>query len=121
MVRVKVDKSSNDYQTRSGMARSMDPNGKSRSESKKKTKWKNEKPKLDNARRLRGICFIDSDDEEYKDTLKHARRKLEVPMEAAMHCKKEIHSSTRKLVAELSASHKVPKTKYRCMVRPHVY
>ena len=29
----------------------------------------NEKPKLVSARRLRGIYFIDPDDEEYKETL----------------------------------------------------
>ena len=32
---------------------------------KEKQKWAVEKPKLDNARRLRGICFIELDDEEY--------------------------------------------------------
>ena len=47
-----------------------------------------EKPKLDNARRLRGIHFIDPEDGEYKETIKNAQRKLEVPMEAAMLCKK---------------------------------
>ena len=38
-----------------------------------------EKPKLGNARRLGGIDFIDPDDEEYKEILKHARRVLERP------------------------------------------
>ena len=61
--------------------------GRSRSESRKK-EWKNEKPQLDNARRLRGIYFIDPDDQDYKETLKHARRKLERPLDAAMLCKK---------------------------------
>ena len=49
----------------------------------------------------------------FKKPSKNARRKLEVPMEAALPSKKEIHSSTRKLGAELNASHKVPKTKKR--------
>ena len=31
--------------------------------------WANEKPKLDNARRLRGIYFIDLGDEEYKEII----------------------------------------------------
>ena len=31
------------------------------------------------ARRLRGICFIDPDDEEFKDVMKSARRKLAMP------------------------------------------
>ena len=56
--------------------------------------WKNEKPELDDARRLREIYFLDPDDEEYKETIKHARRGLERPM------------------AAVNASHKVPKTQY---------
>ena len=39
------------------------------SKRKEKQKWAIEKPKLDNARRLYGIYFIDPDDEEFKDTL----------------------------------------------------
>ena len=36
------------------------------SKRKEKQKWAIEKPKLENARRLRGIFFIDPDDEEFK-------------------------------------------------------
>ena len=57
-------------------------------QNREKKEWKNEKPQLDNARRLRGICFIDPNDEDYKETHKHARRKLERPLDAAMLCKK---------------------------------
>ena len=46
-----------------------------------------QKPKLDIARRLRGIYFVDPEDGECKETIKNARRKLEVPMDAAMLCK----------------------------------
>ena len=35
------------------------------SKCKEKQKWAIEKPMLDNARILRGICFIDPDDEEF--------------------------------------------------------
>ena len=52
--------------------------------SKAKQKWVIEKPKLDNARQLRGIFSIEPDDEEFKHTMKNARRKLEIPMPAAM-------------------------------------
>ena len=52
-----------------------------------KHKWSDEKPKLDNARRLRGIYFIDPEDKEFKETIKNARRKLETPMAPAMPCK----------------------------------
>ena len=48
------------------------------SERKEKQKWAFAKPKLDNARKLRGIHFIDLDDGEFKDIMKNARRKLEV-------------------------------------------
>ena len=53
------------------------------SKRKENQKWAIEKPKLDNAVRLRGIYFIDPDDEEFKDIMKQ-RRKLEVSMPAAM-------------------------------------
>ena len=54
------------------------------SKRKEKQKLAIEKPKLDNARNLRGIYFIYLDDEESKDIMKNARRKLEIPMPAAM-------------------------------------
>ena len=41
---------------------------------KEKHKWSNEEPKLDNARRLRGIYFIDPEDKEFKETIKNARK-----------------------------------------------
>ena len=43
---------------------------------REKQKWAIEKPKLDNARRLRGIYFIDPEDKEFKETIKNARKKL---------------------------------------------
>ena len=58
-----------------------------------KQKWAIETPKLDNARQLRGIFFIEPNDEEFKLTMKAARRKFEVPMPAAMPCKIPIESS----------------------------
>ena len=60
---------------------------------KVKQRWAIEKPKLDNARQLRGIFFIEPNDEEFKLTMKAARRKLEVLMPAAMPCKLPIKSS----------------------------
>ena len=53
------------------------------SKRKAKQKWIIEKPKLDNARQLRGIFLIEPDDEEFKHTVKDARRKLEIPMPRA--------------------------------------
>ena len=54
---------------------------------KEKHKWSNEKPHLDNARKLRGIYFIDPEDKKFKETIKNARKKLETPMGPAMPCK----------------------------------
>ena len=62
---------------------------------KAKQRWAIEKPKVDNARQLRGMFFIEPNDEEFKLTMKAARRKLEVPIPAAMHCKIQIKSSGR--------------------------
>ena len=45
-------------------------------QNREKQEWKNEKPKLDNARRLRGIYFIDPDDEEYKNPFKKCEEKV---------------------------------------------
>ena len=48
------------------------------SSKKGKAFWAVEKPKLDNARKLRGIYFIDADDGGFRETFqKHARKKLE--------------------------------------------
>ena len=54
---------------------------------KERQKWSHEKPHLDNARKLRGIYFIDREDKEFKETIKNARKKLETPMAPAMPCK----------------------------------
>ena len=61
------------------------------SKRKEKQKWAIEKPKLDSARRLRGIFFIEFDDEEFKRIMKNARRKLEIPMPAAMLCRLQLN------------------------------
>ena len=74
-----------------------------------KRKWAIEKPKLDNARRLRGVYFIDPVDAEFKETIQNARRKLEVPMPGTMLCKirrRKYKVTCRTLDAR--------KTKYAC-------
>ena len=48
-----------------------------------KQDWAIEKPKIEHARKLRGVYSIDPSDEEYKDVLKNARRKLETSKAAA--------------------------------------
>ena len=54
------------------------------SKRKEKQHWIIEKSKLDNARQIRCIFFIEPDDEEFKHTMKNASRKLQIPMPAAM-------------------------------------
>ena len=54
---------------------------------KEKQKWSNEKLHLENARKLRGIYFIDPEDTEFKETIKNARKKLKTSVAPAMPCK----------------------------------
>ena len=78
------------------------------SKRKAKQKWIIEKPMLDNARQLRGIFFIEPDDEEFKRTMKNW---LEIPMPAAMPCKTAINGR-----GETCRSVGTHKTKYACIV-----
>ena len=78
---------------------------------KAKQKWAIEKPKLDNARQLRGIFFIELEDEDFQDILKKAREKLEIPMPAAMPCKTP-NSSCGETYCGIGKS----KTKHACIV-----
>ena len=54
---------------------------------KEKQKWSNGKIHLENARKLRGIYFIDREDKEFKETIKNARKKLETSVAPGMPCK----------------------------------
>ena len=54
---------------------------------KEKQKWSAEKLHLENARKLRGIYFIDPEDKEFKETIKNARKKLGTSVAPAMPCK----------------------------------
>ena len=81
------------------------------SKRKAKQKWIIEKPKLDNARRLRGIFSIEPDDEEIKHTMKKDRRKLKIPMPAAMPCKTRFNCC-----GETCRNIGKHKTKYACIV-----
>ena len=80
---------------------------------REKQEWANEKPKLENTRRTTGSYFIDPEDEEYEETIKNARKKLEVHLNAAIPCEKKTKSLTcsQETVARLDASNKVPTTK----------
>ena len=64
----------------------MEINGKA-CEAEGKQKWSEEKLHLENARKLRGIYFIDPKETEFKETIKNARNKLETSVAPAMPCK----------------------------------
>ena len=79
---------------------------------KEMQKWPHEKPKLDNARRSRGIYSIDPEDKEFKETIKNARKKLETPVAPAMPCKtskKSKHGVTRSKTNDI-------KSKFACIL-----
>ena len=65
MVRGETDKNAANIQARLLMARTLDDIGKN-AKLKERQKWSHEKSQLDNARKLRGIYFIDPEDTEFK-------------------------------------------------------
>ena len=89
---------------------------------KEKHKWSDEKPKLDNARRLRGIYFIDPEDKEVKETIQNARKKLVKPMAPAMSCKTsktwkhgETRGKTNKIKSKLACILEAGESTRLCM------
>ena len=78
---------------------------------KEKQKWSHEKLHLDNARKSRGIYFIDPEDKEFKETIKNARKKLETPVTPAVPCK----FVNNKKNCGSGASNKI-KTKLACIL-----
>ena len=87
----------------------------------KKTRMATEKPKYENARKLKGIFFIDPEDGENKETIKNARKELEVPVEAAMPCKMGIRKRLKELQATgaRGITESNGKTKYAFIVEAH--
>ena len=81
------------------------------SKRKARQKWTIEKPKLDNARKLRGIFFVETEDEEFKDIMTNARRKVEIPMPAAMPCFTPVNCR-----GKTCSSIGKCRTKYACVV-----
>ena len=66
-----------------------------------------------------GFTLIDPDDEEYKETFKYSRRKLERLMAPAMLWKKAPNGITKVFPQSEIASEKNPKTVFGCMVESH--
>ena len=89
---------------------------------REKQEWAIEKPKLEHARDLRGICSIDPSDEEYKDIIKRARRKLETSKAAAMPCKRAFpQACIRETVVSKTEKAKASeaKTRFSCIIEDH--
>ena len=86
MVREAGGKEANNVQAWLLVARNMERHLSS-SATKRKTKVGYRKTEAYNARRLRGIYFIDPANAEFKRKMKNVRRKLEIPMPAAVLCK----------------------------------
>ena len=114
LVRGETDKKANDIQTRLSLWPEIWKDMLEASKRREKQKRAIEKPKRDTARKLRGIYFIDPADEEFKDIMKNVRRKLEVPMPAAMLCRTG-HEEYRETCSVLDNC----RTKYACIVEAH--
>ena len=93
------------------MARDVEVYVRCSKKKKAKQRWAVEKKKLDDAIQLRGIFFIEPEDEDFKNIMKNDRRKLENPMTAAMFCKTPINSG-----GEIHRNIGKRKTKYACAV-----
>ena len=111
MVRVDTDEKTNDLKARQ-IVPEIWKHMFDASKRKEKPKCTIEKPKLDNARKLRGIYFSDPDDEEFEEIMKNARGKLEIPMPAAMPCKTSLCRSSRETCRAIGGH----KTKFACIV-----
>ena len=107
-----TDKNSNNNSTRSYLARSVVQDWESRS--KETQEWAIEKTKLENARNLKGIYSINSDDEEYKDIIKNASRKLERRMAASVPCMRKPGSTRSRETGESIWEHSKDKIQLYC-------
>ena len=89
---------------------------------REKQEWAIEKPKLEHARDLRVIYSIDPSDEEYKDIIKNARRKLERSKAAAMPCLRTFPlACIRETVVSKTEKAKASESKIRfsCITEAH--
>ena len=77
---------------------------------REKQEWAVEEPKLEYARNSRRIYSIDSGDENYKDFIKNARRKLEKPTATATPCKRAFSKASIPKLKESGAE-----TEFSCL------
>ena len=79
-------------------------------QNREKQEWAKEKPKLDNARRLNGIYFIDPDDQDYKETLKMRLANRKDLWHSSCFVKELQNDITKVFAQSEIASQKTPKT-----------
>ena len=89
---------------------------------REKREWAIEKPKLEHARKLRGDYSIDPSDEEHKDIMKNARRKLATSKADAMPCRRAFpQACIRETVDSKTEKAKASeaKTRFSCITETH--
>ena len=86
-----------------------------------KQEWALEKPKVDNARQLRGIYFIDPEDEESKETINMQEISWKVPWTLLSFANKETRKRAWKLRETAASENPKPRKKltHACTVEAH--
>ena len=109
-----IDKGGGNIQARLSMAIKFGRICRKKYRQKAKRHWTLKKSKFDNAQTWTGIYHIDPNDMKFKDTMKNARKKLEVPLGSAMPCE-----SSNQQGAALCAHNKSRKSRFACIVGAH--
>ena len=86
---------------------------------KEMQQWAIDEQKLDDARKLRGIYFVDPDDGEFKETIKNATKRLEIPMKAALPEKLKATKSSYRHRETDSGPDKIQKSRHACLIEAH--
>ena len=110
MVREETDKKANDFQTRLCGQKIGKICRKRRNEKRSKSGLSKNRS-LTMLENCAGMYFIDPAGEEFKDILKNARRKLDVPVPAAMPCRTRREESRKTCSVSENG-----KTTYACIV-----
>ena len=87
MIREEIDEDSSDLQVLSTSGPKYCQACRRSLSRKKKQKWAGEETKLDNARKLKGINCIDPEDNDFNETLRKSKNKLERKMDSALSCR----------------------------------
>ena len=75
-----------------------------------------EKSKVDNARKMKGIYYIDQNDMEFKDTKKIVK-KLELPQKSVTPCK---NHDPKRWEIRYTTNCNIRKSEYACIIEAHI-